>query len=141
MFLYLEDAEQTKEAYVAADTATEYDEILDLDGEEFEEQKGSGGDFPPTWDFDENPKLIAVYAGSKTINVKGDDRTIHTFSQAPGSNATDIGEKGVEAWGTTILDDRIKGLDGEKVLVDKTGKKLGRAWEFRVYVSRQALAR
>lgn len=107
--------------------------------EAYEEVTGSGGgDFPDTWDFDDAPELIGVFVGTVTKNIKGKDRTIHEF---------EVDGETFNAWGTAILDDRLKALDGgTKVKVVKTGAKLptqsgNGAWEFKVFAARGAISR
>lgn len=103
---------------------------------DYEEVK-TGGDFPSTWDFETQGDLEGVYTGTEVKDIKGKDRTIHSFEVA--------GEP-VTAWGTAILDDRLKPVEsGSRVKVVKTGAKLatkaGRgAWEFKVFVARGALS-
>lgn len=106
------------------------------EADEFVEVKG--GDFPETWDFEEQGDLVGTFVGTETKNIKDKDRTIHTF-EIDGENVT--------VWGTAILDSRLSDVDeGSRVKVVKTGKKIStkggrQAWEFKVYVARGALAR
>ena len=105
------------------------------EAEEYVEVTG-GGDFPSTWDFDEQGDLVGVFKGTETKDIKGKDRTIHSF---------EIDGETVNAWGTAILDSRLSDVEPNTgVKVVKTGAKLptkaGRgAWEFKVYVRRSAL--
>lgn len=116
-----------------AAVSEEYEAVVD--GDEFVEVKGK--DFAPTIDWSATPQLDGVYSGSRTIKVKGDDRTVHTFTTEDGD---------IDAWGAAILDSRLAGLDGKKVRVIKTGQKLStkqgrRADEYKVFVARSALNR
>lgn len=109
------------------------------EADEYVEVKGSGGDYPDTWDFDEDGDLIGVFVGTERKEIKGKGRVIHTFEVA--------GEP-VTVWGAAILDSRLSDLDPETrpdVKVVKTGDKLStksgrKAWEFKVFVRRGALA-
>jgi len=94
-------------------------------------------DFAPTHDFDSEPELTGRYEGSRTVTTKNGDRLVHSFSAAAGL---------VDAWGTAVLNSRLEGLEGARVKVIKTGKKLGTnsgysAWEFRVLVAKGTLPR
>lgn len=117
-----------------ATVSDEYAEAVN-EADEFVEVKGK--DFPDTWNFDEQPELVGTYVSSITKEIKGKDRTIHTFN---------VNGEDVNAWGTAILDSRLEGTEGSRVKVVKTGEKLAtksghRAWEYKVYVSRSALNR
>lgn len=122
-------ATATKSRSRARDVAAEADEYAEITG---------GGDFPRTWDFEEDGELVGTFTGSVVKEIKGKDRTIHSF---------EVDGEPVTAWGTAILDSRLEELDADDrpdVKVIKTGKKLptksGRsAWEFKVFVRRGAL--
>lgn len=122
-------ATATKTRSRARDVAAEADEFVEIKG---------GGDFPGTWDFEEQGDLIGTFLGTEVKDIKGKDRTIHTF---------EIDGEPVTAWGTAILDSRLSDVDeGSRVKVVKTGDKIatksGRsAWEFKVFVARGALNR
>lgn len=126
-----------------AKVSEEYETIVDGD-EEFAEVKGTGGgDFPPTWDFDDEPVLKGTYTGHEVKSIKGKDRVIHHFSNV--DDLDDPDELGVNAWGTAILDDRLEGLEGKRVLVRKTGEKIptssgNGAWDWKIGVAKSALA-
>ena len=116
---------------------------LAQEAEEFVEVKG--GDFPETWDFDEQGDLIGNFAGTEVKEIKGKDRTIHTFE----TDETDDDGNPVKVtvWGTAILDSRLGDVaEGSRVKVVKTGKKVAtkggrQAWEWKVFIARGALAR
>jgi hypothetical protein len=110
--------------------------------DEFVEITG-GGDFPDTWDFDVSEKspggndLIGTYLGTKTVEVRGDDRKVHQF---------DVDGTEFDAWGTAILNSRLEQIEpGTRVKVVKTGAKIktkgGQAWEFKVFASKASMAK
>lgn len=121
----------------AATAAKARNKAVAAEADEYAEVTG-GGDFPSTWDFEEQGDLVGTFTGSEVKEIKGKDRTIHSF---------DVNGEAVNAWGTAILDSRLKDVEpGSGVKVVKTGAKLptksGRsAWEFKVYVRRSALRR
>jgi hypothetical protein len=104
---------------------------------EYEEVKG-GGDFPDTWDFEEQGDLVGTFTGSVVKEIKGKDRTIHEF---------EVDGEVVQAWGAAILDSRLSDLDAPvDVKVVKTGDKIKtksghHAAEYKVFVKRGALKR
>ena len=106
------------------------------EAEEFVEVKG--GDFPETWDFEEQGDLVGTFLGTEVKEIKGKDRSIHSF---------EVDGETVNAWGTAILDSRLNDVaTGARVKVQKTGKKIAtkggrQAWEFKVFVARGALSR
>lgn len=106
------------------------------EADEYAEVKG--GDFPDSWDFEEQGDLLGTYLGSKVVPTKHGDRTVHQFQLANGEE--------VDAWGTAILNSRLADVDsGQDVKVVKTGDKVktkaGSAWEFKVFVKKGAVAR
>lgn len=117
------------------ETASEYTELID--GEEFVEV--SGGDFNPTFEFAASGEssFVGVFKGTETKTVKGKQRVLHTF---------EIDGQDYTVWGAAILDNRLEPVEiGSRCKVVKTGKKLQSAsgnqpWEFKVLVSRAALA-
>lgn len=125
----------TRTRGAAATAAKARNKAIAAEADEFVEVKG-GGDFPATWDFDEQPELIGTFLGSEVKEIKGKDRTIHSF---------EVDGETVNAWGAAILDSRLEDIDqGSRVKVVKTGDKIptkaGRgAWEFKVFVARGAL--
>lgn len=106
------------------------------EAEEFVEV--TGGDFPGVWEFEERGDLIGTFLGTETINAKGKDRNLHSF---------DVDGETVTVWGTAILDSRLKDVDpGTRVKVQKPGTKVPtrsghQAWEFKVYVAKNSIAR
>lgn len=106
------------------------------EADEFVEVKG--GDFAGSWNFEEQGDLIGVYEGSKEVGTKNGDRTLHTF---------DVDGEEITVWGTAILDSRLSDVEeGQRVKVVKTGDKITtksghKAWEFKVFVARGAIAR
>lgn len=98
---------------------------------EFEEVGSSTADFAPTHDFDINDTLIGTFQGSRSVETKNGDRTIHSFL------VEGFGE--VDAWGAAIMNSRLdKVAVGTLVKIVKTGRELGtkngrRAKEFLVY--------
>lgn len=114
----------------------EYDSVIAEAQEDEEEVEGSGGDWPPVHDFKEYPELIGTYAGSETVKVNGEDRTVHNFVDT--DSPLEDG-KGVQSWGTMILDDKLTGREKLVLRVVFTGEKLGRAWNYKVFTKRQAL--
>jgi len=116
------------------------------DADEYQEVKG--GNYAPVHDFDANPYLKdVIYQGVEAKNIKGRDTTIHTFL----ANATQdddgvwTGDE-IQAWGAAILDSRLEGLEGAKVMVHKTGAKLtsksgNTPWEYKVFVAKGSVAR
>lgn len=115
----------------ARDIAAEADEYVEV--------KGSGGDdFPGTHDFAADGDLIGVFLGTETKDIKGKQRTIHTF---------EVDGEPVTAWGTAILDSRLSELDGSErphVKIVRPGTKVAtksghQAWEFNVFVKASAL--
>lgn len=104
------------------------------DAEVYEEVQGDA--FAPVHDFEENDTLIGVYQGSREVETKKGARTIHSFL---------VNGEEVEAWGAAILNDRLKGLEDQKVKIVRPGDKLptnsgGSAWNFKVFVAKAALA-
>lgn len=113
--------------------AADYEEVI-AGADEFEEVAGE--DFPPTHDFNENPEIVGTFVSSESKDIKGKQRTIHTF---------EVNGVTTNVWGTAILDSRLAGLEGAKVKAVR-GKKVQTAkgnscWEFKVYVAKAALAR
>lgn len=116
------------------ETAAEYTELID--GEEFVEVVNN--DFNPTFEFakDGESSFIGVYQGTETKDIKGKERTLHTFT-IDGVDHT--------VWGASILDNRLGPVSpGSRCKITKTGKKLQSAsgnqpWEFKVLVARSAL--
>jgi hypothetical protein len=109
----------------------EYEEVV---GQADQWEEHGGSDFAPAHDFSE--PLVGTLLRTETKEIKGKDRVLHTF---------DVDGDEVVAWGTAILDNRLKGLEGKRCKVVKTGKKIttksgNGAWEFQVFVSRAALA-
>lgn len=119
------------------ETAAEYTELID--GEEFVESQGTGGDFNPTFKFADSGEssFVGIFKDTETKEIKGKERTLHTF-EIDGTDYT--------VWGAAILDDRLKPVDpGSRCKIIKTGKKLqstsgNQPWEFKVLVARSALA-
>lgn len=110
---------------------------LASEAEQYEEVKG-GGDFPDTWNFEEQGDLVGTFTGSVVKEIKGKDRTIHEF---------EVDGEVVQAWGAAILDSRLSDLDAPvDVKVVKTGDKIKtksghQAAEYKVFVKRGALKR
>ena len=108
------------------------------EADEFVEVTGSGGDFPKTWDFEEDGDLVGTFLATVQKEIKGKERTLHNFS---------VNDAEVTAWGAAILDSRLSDVEvGSRVKVIKTGDKLptksGRsAWEFKVFVAKGSLNR
>lgn len=74
-----------------------------------------GGDFPDTIDWDETPLFEGVYTGVVVKDIKGQARNIQTFTTLDGVD--------VEAWGTAILDARLKNVPvGNLVQINYLGK-------------------
>lgn len=118
---------------MSAQISAEYDSLVE--GEEFEEVTGGGGDFPPVHNFNDDPELVGVYKGGKEVDTRNGLSTIHSF---------DVNGTEIQAWGSAVLNSRLEGLEGRKVKVVKTGKKLNtksgnKANEFKVYVAKSAL--
>ena len=109
----------------------------DAQADEFVEITG-GGDFPKTWDFEEDGDLVGTFSGTVQKEIKGKERTLHNFS---------VDDADVTAWGAAILDSRLADVEpGSRVKVVKSGDKLptksGRsAWEFKVFVAKGSLNR
>lgn len=107
----------------------------DFMGEGVEEV--GGGDFAPTHDFQENDTLIGVYQGSRTVNTRNGERTIHNFVDPAGDK--------VDAWGSAIINSRLQSVPtGAKVKIVSTGREVptknGRkAKEFQVFVAKGSL--
>lgn len=109
--------------------AVNYDEFV----------KVEDGDFAKTIKWDENDAnggqsvFIGTYRGAESRNVKGESRTFQTFTAEDGEP--------IEAWGTAILDSRLKSVPvGARVKVVYLGKnaktKRGNlAHNFEVYVA------
>lgn len=78
-------------------------------------KKIEGGDFARTIDWNEEPEFEGTYNGPVERVVKGETRTFQTFTDLEGND--------VEAWGTAILDSRLKAVPaGSDVLVVYLGK-------------------
>jgi hypothetical protein len=81
-----------------------------------------GGDFARTIDWDEEPEFEGVYEGAVTRFIKGENRTIQTFRALPGAVPEDEDDR-AEAWGTAILDARLKNVAvGNRVKITYLGK-------------------
>lgn len=110
-----------------------YDDFL---GGEVEEVKG---EYARTHDFAENDTLVGVYNGSRTVNTKNGERDIHNFTDPAGES--------VDAWGTAIINSRLKDVpQGAKVKIVSTGREVAtkngrKAKEFQVFVAKGSLAR
>lgn len=111
----------------------DYEEVVN-EADEYEEVEG-GLDFPPTHDFNDDPEIIGVFVGSETKDIKGKQRTIHSF---------EVNGVLTNVWGAAILDSRLEGLEGAKVKAvrgNKVKTNTGNScWEFKVYVAKSALA-
>lgn len=117
-----------------ATVSQEYTDAL-AEGEEWVEVEAKGKDFAPTHDWKASDTVIGLYNGERTVPVKGEPRTIHSFTTGDGE---------LDVWGTAILDSRLDGLAGNRVKVVKTGLKITtksgrRADDFVVHVARSAL--
>lgn len=95
-----------------------------------------GGDFPATWNFEEQGDLEGVFVGTEIKLIKGKDRTIHNF---------EVDGEPVNVWGAAILDSRLSDIEaGDTVKVVKTGAKIAtkagfQAAEYKAFVRRAAL--
>lgn len=129
---------------MAATINEEHTEIID--GEEFVEVGGKGGDHPDTLSFrgDEPIAILGTYSARKE-NVGQNKSTVHSFTGASVNDTPVDYENGeVQAWGSAILDDRLADVPfGTKVKVVYTGQRIptknGSAKDFKVLVARSAL--
>lgn len=102
-----------------------------------EAEEVGGGDFAPTHDFQENDTLIGVYQGSRSVNTRNGERTIHNFVDPAGDK--------VDAWGSAIINSRLQNVPtGAKVKIVSTGREVptknGRkAKEFQVFVAKGSI--
>jgi hypothetical protein len=115
-----------------AKASAEFTNQLD---EEFEEVKG--GDYAPTHDFEVNDTITGVYRGSRVVQTKKGESTIHTFT---------VDGVDTDVWGSAILNSRLdEDFVGRRVRVIRRGKvttKSGnQAWDYYVGVSKAALNR
>lgn len=111
-----------------------YDDFMGSDAVEV----GGSGDFAPTHDFEENPVLVGTYTGSRLVNTRNGERTIHSFITPDGSPR--------DAWGAAIINSRLKSVpEGARVKITSTGKmvkseRTGRSSrEFIVLVAKASL--
>lgn len=80
-------------------------------------QKVEDGEFARTLDWDTSPVFEGVYNGAITKVIKGKDRTFQEFTTEDGED--------VQAWGTGVLDGRLKNVPvGNLVQITYLGKTL-----------------
>lgn len=74
-----------------------------------------GANFATTIDWAETPLFAGTYNGSISKQIRGEARTFHTFTDDDGAE--------YEAWGTAILDSRLKDIvPGTFVQITYLGK-------------------
>lgn len=92
-----------------SDLADEFEPPADPDGD---------GKFAPTFEFtDETPILKGTYRGSKQVKTANGMRTKHIFRPADGFD-----DKGVEIWGSKVLDEDLPDVTDTRCAVVWHGK-------------------
>jgi hypothetical protein len=92
--------------------------------------------FAPTHDFAADPVLVGTYKGSREVDTKNGKRLVHGF---------EVDGQPLDAWGASMLNSRLDGLEDKRVKVILTGEliptKAGRkVKEYKVLVAKSALA-